>query len=135
MTTFSSIPAYVLGGACASRGIMAILSPRKEYSNMGLPLEPPRAVNGNGSISPLMSFKGLREISYGLTLIAFQWQGNESAVTTFAAILSVVRIGDGLVVWMNGGEKLRWKAAGHWITGAWFVGWVVRRLSYLKYRI
>ncbi|KAF4950915.1 hypothetical protein FSARC_13051 [Fusarium sarcochroum] len=130
MTAFSSIPSYVLGGACVSRGIMAILSPRKEYSHMGLPLEPPKLAQDSGAVSPLMYFKGLREISYGLTLMALQWQGNESAVTTFSAILSGVRIGDGLVVWMNGGDELRWKAAGHWITGVGFVGWVVWRWSY-----
>ncbi|KAH7241590.1 hypothetical protein BKA59DRAFT_478853 [Fusarium tricinctum] len=130
MTTFSSIPSYILGGACVGRGIMALFSPRKEYGHVGLLLEPSRNTNETGAVSPLMYFKGLREISYGLTLMALQWQSNESAVTTFSAILSLVRIGDGLVVWMHGGDELRYKAAGHWITGLGFIGWVIWRWSY-----
>ncbi|KAJ3464551.1 hypothetical protein MRS44_009337 [Fusarium solani] len=125
MTTFSSIPPYILGGACVGRGLMALYSPRKEYGHVGLPLESlatPQSNQEHGGVSPLMYFKGLREISYGLTLMVLQRQGNEDAVTTFAAILSIVRIGDGLVVWLKGGEELRWRAMGHWITGAGFVG-------------
>lgn len=136
MATFSSIPAYVLGTACIGRGVMAMFSPRKEYGHVGLPLEshPTSTTNPAGGPStfpsPLMYFKGLREISYGATLALLQWQGNEDAVTTFAAVLSLVRVGDGLVVWFNGGKKLRSRAWGHWITGAGFVGWVTWRLSF-----
>ena len=130
MTTFSSIPAHVLGAACVGRGIMALFSPRAEYGHVGLLLEPSKIPTESGFVSPLMYFKGLREISYGAALMALQWQGNESAVTTFSAILSMVRIGDGLVVWMNGGDELRYKAAGHWITGLGFGGWVLWRWSY-----
>lgn len=138
MTTFSSAPAYVLGTACLGRGLMALLSPRKEYDHVGLPLESQVAAvssttdpnaPGNGSVSPLMYFKGIREISYGLVLVALQRQGSEDALTTFAAVLSLVRLGDGLVVWLYGGDKLRWKALGHWITGVGFIGWVTWRWS------
>ncbi|KAI0382811.1 hypothetical protein F5Y04DRAFT_44130 [Hypomontagnella monticulosa] len=137
MTTFSPYPAYVLGTACLGRGLMALVSPREEYGHVGLPLEsqvttvptPPSPDSSpiNGSASPLMYFKGIREISYGATLVALQFQENESAVTTVAAILSLVRLGDGLVVWLWGGDKLRYRAMGHWITGVGFLGWVARR--------
>ncbi|KAF0643413.1 hypothetical protein FPSE5266_05199 [Fusarium pseudograminearum] len=130
MTTFSSIPSYVLGAACVSRGTMALLSPRAEYGHVGLLLEPGKTPSETGYVSPLMYFKGIREMSYGMTLVALQWQGNESAVTAFSAILSIVRIGDGLVVWLNGGDQLRYKAAGHWITGLGFAGWVIWRWSF-----
>ncbi|KAI0834816.1 hypothetical protein F5Y06DRAFT_148611 [Hypoxylon sp. FL0890] len=132
--------AYILGAACFGRGVMGVLSPRKEYLNVGLPLEshatatatsPPAQQHddtiSNGFASPLMYFKGIREMSYGMTLIALQQQANEGALTTFAAILSLVRFGDGLVVWLHGGDELRYKAWGHWITGAGFLAWVVRR--------
>ncbi|KAF4435752.1 hypothetical protein F53441_13456 [Fusarium austroafricanum] len=61
MTTFSSIPPYILGGACVSRGIMALLSPRKEYGNVGLLLESSKTSTEGGTVSPLMYFKGLRQ--------------------------------------------------------------------------
>ncbi|KAI2631065.1 hypothetical protein GGR54DRAFT_585357 [Hypoxylon sp. NC1633] len=139
MTSPSPVPAYVLGAACFGRGIMALLSPREEYSHVGLQLESlapaslPPASQGDsvaGFVSPLMYFKGIREISYGLALMALQRQGNEDAVTTVATILSLVRLGDGLVVWLNGGESLRWRAWGHWITGVGFVGWVLWRRKF-----
>ncbi|KAH7139671.1 hypothetical protein B0J13DRAFT_66556 [Dactylonectria estremocensis] len=133
MTTFSPIPAYILGTACASRGVMALLSPREEYHHMGLPLEshaaasPSSTIGNSGSASPLMYFKGIREISYGLMMVALQRQRNEAALTTVAAVLAVVRFGDGLVVWLYGGEKLRYKAWGHWITSVGFLGWITWR--------
>lgn len=133
MTTFSGIPSYVLGAACVGRGVMGLLSPRNEYGHVGLPLEPHATTTpatGLDGASPLMYFKGIREVSYGAALMALQHQGDESAVTTFAAILSLVRLGDGLVVWWNGGEKLRSRAWGHWITGFGFIGWVIWRRRY-----
>ncbi|KAI6085759.1 hypothetical protein F4821DRAFT_145008 [Hypoxylon rubiginosum] len=141
MSIFLPAPAYVLGTACLGRGLMALLSPRKEYGHVGLPLESQVAAipsttskthaNGpdGGFASPLMYFKGIREISYGLVLIALQGQGSEKALTTFAAVLSLVRFGDGLVVWLYGNE-LRWNALGHWITGAGFAGWVAWRWNH-----
>ncbi|KAH6685472.1 hypothetical protein F5X68DRAFT_210202 [Plectosphaerella plurivora] len=133
MTTFSPIPAYVLGGACVGRGLMALAYPRQEYAHVGLPLETPtppindRAVSSDATASPLMYFKGIRELVIGTTLVALQLQRNQDAVTTFAAIMALARFGDGTVVWLHGGDALRFKALGHWITGAGFVGWVVWR--------
>jgi hypothetical protein len=120
--------ANIIGTACFSRGIIAMLSPREEYSHMGLPLSPA------DSPSPLMYFKGLREASYGLTLVALQNQSSELALTTFAAVLAIVRLGDGVVVWFKGGDELRYKAWGHWITGAGMAWWAVWRARNLGLR-
>lgn len=137
MTTFSSIPAYFLGTACVSRGLLAILSPRKEYAHVGLPLEPQDAStavsteydgSSKGSVSPLMYFKGIREVSYGLMMVALQYQGNDSALTSIVTILSLARLGDGWVIWNNGGEELRHRAGGHWATGLGFLGWAIWRI-------
>jgi hypothetical protein len=122
-TLHSPIPAYLLGTACLGRGAMALFSPHKEYGHVGLPLE-----TSKGHASPLMQFKGIRELSYGAAMVALQWQGHEGALTTIAAILSVVRLGDGIVVWCKGGEELRYRAWGHWVTGMGFAGWVAWRL-------
>ncbi|KAI1469388.1 uncharacterized protein F4812DRAFT_327601 [Daldinia caldariorum] len=139
MSAFSPLSSYILGAACFARGFMAIFSPEAEYNNVGLPIDidtkGPSLTDQDGDddesitsfTSPLMYFKGIREISYGMTLIALEWQGNTAAVTTFAAVLSLVRFGDGLVVWLSGCEKLKFKALGHWITGLSFLGWAARR--------
>jgi hypothetical protein len=126
-------PAYILGWACVSRGLMGIYSPRDEYHHVGLPLEsrsPTSGAGDDGVASPAMYFKGIREVTIGMTLALLQHQGNHDGVTTFAAIVSLARFADGLVVWLHGGDKLRYRAWGHWITGATFVGWVFWRRSH-----
>ncbi|KAI9147587.1 hypothetical protein HJFPF1_12615 [Paramyrothecium foliicola] len=131
MATQSPIPAYVLGTACIGRGVMALVSPSKEYGHVGLPLEPvaePKYPSQLGSASPLMYLKGIREISYGTIMVALQLQKLEDALTTVAAVLTFVRLGDGLIVWLHEGNDLRFRAWGHWITGAAFAGWVGWRL-------
>ncbi|KAI1384741.1 uncharacterized protein F4822DRAFT_416113 [Hypoxylon trugodes] len=137
MPKFSPVASYVLGAACFGRGLMALIWPEEDYAHVGLPLEseatPPYDGPSLGFVSPLMYFKGIREMSYGATLIALQWGGNQRDITTFATILSFVRFGDGLVVWLKGGEKLRYRASGHWITGAGFLWWVLWRWNRLGY--
>ena len=134
MTTFSPYPAYILGTACMARGAMAILSPRAEYANIGLPLEPAPGVapSSAGRTSPLMHFKGIKELTIGLALVALQAQAGDRAVTTYAAVLSLARLAEGVVVWLKGGDELRYRAWGHWITGAGFVGWVAWRVRVLR---
>lgn len=109
------------------RGLMGGLSPRSEYGHVGLPLEGIPVAGADGSTSPLMYFKAIREVSYGAALIALQQQGQEFALTTLIGILSLVRLADGAVVWWHGGESLRSRALGHWITGVGFLGWFVWR--------
>ncbi|KAJ4153155.1 hypothetical protein LMH87_009657 [Akanthomyces muscarius] len=131
--SYSQVPAYVLGTACCGRGLMGALSPRSEYGHVGLRLEggggPISTPDGGGGgvASPLMYFKAIREASYGAALIALQYQGHEASLTTLIGILSAVRLADGAVVWWHGGEPLRWRALGHWITGVGFLGWFVWR--------
>jgi hypothetical protein len=119
-------PAYLVGTACIGRGCFAILGPRSEYPRIGLALEashPDSPTSSSGQISPLIFFKGVREISYGLTILLLQRQGLDEALTTFALVLAGVRVADGAVVWWKGGEGLRYKSIGHFLTGAMMVYW------------
>ena len=77
-----------------------------------------------------MSLKGIREGTYGLALVAFQYQGNEAAVTAFAAILALAGLGDGFIIWFHGGEKLRYKAFGHWFAFGGLASWAWWRALY-----
>ncbi|PYI01637.1 hypothetical protein BO78DRAFT_245603 [Aspergillus sclerotiicarbonarius CBS 121057] len=136
MTTFSPILAYVLGTLCLALGINAISRPASEYPRFGLPFEStavPTHANDTpppGAVSPLMYLKGIRETSYGLALIALQYQGQETALTTLAAILALAALADGLLVWTHGGDTLKMKAFGHWLAFVGFAGWSWWRSSY-----
>lgn len=114
--TSSLIPAYVFGTLSVGLGINALCRPAAEYPRFGLPLEQPRpnAPGDDAFVSPLMYLKGIREVSYGLLLIALQYQGQDTAITTLAAVLASAGLADGFVVWLCGGRERRQKAWGHW---------------------
>lgn len=138
MNAFSPIHSYVIGTASIGLGLHALFWPRREYGRLGLPLEPsrhpssantspprtkeePEPTGGLDSTSPLVYLKGIRDISYGLALIALQYQDSVVGVTTIAGVLSLVAFGDGFVVWYHGGDSEEWglpdagkKARGYW---------------------
>lgn len=135
----SPIPSYVLGSVFIGFGILGIVSPKKDYEVFGLPLESPSptpslsdektvSAPGDGTISPYVYAKGLRDLTYGLLYCRLQAQGHDAAITTLTGILCLTALGDGLIVWLCGGDKLKGKAWAHWGTliglAAW-VGWRV----------
>lgn len=138
MATFSPIPSYLLGTLCLALGLNSILRPSNEYPRFGIPFETstsrkpskPSSTNSASAdcISPLIHLKGIRETSYGLALIALQYQGQEVAVTTIAAICAFAGLGDSLVVWKYGNEEYRSKAMGHLLAFLGFGGWAIWRV-------
>ncbi|KAK0385814.1 hypothetical protein NLU13_6991 [Sarocladium strictum] len=121
-------PAYIVGTSCIGRGCFAISNPRPEYRRTGLALEGASASDPrSGLVSPLMLFKGIREVSYGLTIILLQRRGLDDALTLFALVLAGVRVADGVVVWWKGGEGLRHQSVGHFMAGAVMAFWGWRR--------
>lgn len=157
MNGFSPIHSYVFGTVSVGLGLHALLRPRQEYTRFGLPLEPsgPSPTNTSpiskdttgsssgssgdagqaslslsgedGSASPLMYLKSTREASYGLALIALQYQGNSAGVTVVAGTMALAALGDGLVVWFHGGKRFRAKAWGHWGAAVGLGSWAVWR--------
>ncbi|KAI3396966.1 hypothetical protein diail_11366 [Diaporthe ilicicola] len=119
--------AYILGIGLLLLGLHAFIRPRQEYPRFGLPLEHAQPGSKAQSHSPLVFLKGIREATYGLALVVLQYQGNVGAVTTFAAILALAALGDGFVVWLNGGRELRRKAFGHWFAFVLLGGWAAWR--------
>lgn len=133
MDAFSPSTTYFVGLGSLGLALHAFLRPRDEYPRFGLPLAPARDANTKagpagqvpapGPVSPFIYVKGLRELSYGLLLIALQRQGDVAGVTTVLGVAAAVALGDGLVVWFHGGGELRHRAAGHWggclLLGSW----------------
>lgn len=130
MASAHEIPAYVIGAACIGIGLNAFFNPAGEYARFGLPLEPPKTVGAatkNGTVSPLMIYtKSVRDLTYGLAFVALQYQRNESALTTFAGIVSVAGLVDGLVVRAYGGAR-KWKQWGHFFAFGAIAGWSLWR--------
>jgi Domain of unknown function (DUF4267) len=131
--TIMAPPAYMLGAMCITLGLHSFLCPFAEYPRFGLPLEasptPPTPTSipapnykpeptPNSTISPLIYLKSIRETTYGMAMIALQYQGQEQALTTMIAIISLAGLVDGFVVF-NYGRDMRIKALGHW---AFFFG-------------
>lgn len=118
MSTFAPLPSYLLGTLVLFLGLYVLVRPAEEYRRFGLPLEPiATRINPNGkplTISPFVYLKGIREITYGLAVMALQWWEQEKAVTLILGLLSLAALGDGMVVWVHGGTSLQRKAFRHW---------------------
>ncbi|KAH8899832.1 hypothetical protein GQ53DRAFT_202917 [Thozetella sp. PMI_491] len=132
MTSFSPLPTYAVGGLSLGLALHGLIFPRAEYRRFGLPLERPKGapVKGQepeGIVSPLIQLKGLRELAFGLSLIALQYQGNDAAVTTVLAVISTSGLGDGIIVWAYGGDEFRSKVFGHWGAFVVLLGWACWR--------
>lgn len=128
--TFSPVPAYLLGSLSLAIGLNSFIRPCGECERFGLPLEPTPSTTSPqikpskiGAPPALIYLKGIREITYGLALIALQYYGQETAVTIVAAIFSLAGLGDGFMVWNYGGSTLKRKAFGHWMAWVVFAGW------------
>ncbi|KAI0108119.1 hypothetical protein F4814DRAFT_441680 [Daldinia grandis] len=108
MPSSSPVPVYVIGAGCVFLSIHYFLRPEK-YA------------------SPVLHLKGIRETTYGLVLGALQYHGYDDAVTIMKAVMSLAGLGDGIVVWIHGGNEARWKAFGHWGAFAALAGWSLWR--------
>ncbi|KAI0164395.1 hypothetical protein GGR52DRAFT_575744 [Hypoxylon sp. FL1284] len=82
-----------------------------------------------GSASPLIYLKGIREVTYGVALVALQYLGQEQAVTVMAGVMSLAGLGDGVIVRLCGGPEFRGMAFGHWGAGIGLVAWAWCRAS------
>ncbi|CAK7204004.1 hypothetical protein SEUCBS139899_006755 [Sporothrix eucalyptigena] len=126
--SFSPVPSYVFGTIFTGIGLLSVLAPATDYAVFGLPLEASTS-SSTGAVSPMTYAKGIRDLAFGLTYFGLQYYGLDFAITIFSAVLCVVALGDGLVVYKYGGP-LSGKAFGHWGGFVPFVAWVAWRAQY-----
>jgi hypothetical protein len=145
MTLSTTFPSYLIGTATVGVGLMCFASPGRAYKLFGLPLNSPTtqpskfaeispdkthpaaastAISGPPTPSPYLYAMAVRQLSFGLALVAFEATGNTDAVATMAAAMCLMGAVDGWIVWKYGGE-LQNKAWNHWngtiISGAWYL--------------
>jgi hypothetical protein len=119
MSTFSPVPAYLAGALCISLGVNGMVHPEADSPRFGLPLD---GASETGTVSPLIYVKGMRETTYGFVLVALHTRTKKQPITTVAAVISLVGLSDGLVVWRYGGNR-RTKAWNHWGAFLIFAAW------------
>ncbi|KAI1798497.1 hypothetical protein F4811DRAFT_548326 [Daldinia bambusicola] len=131
MLPLSPIPIYIIGASSIFLGINCFLRPEVEYHRFGLPLESGlhqnHAATREEYASPAFYLKGIREITYGLALGTMQYYGHDNAVTIMTAVMSLAGLGDGIIVWLYGGDKAKGKAFGHWGAFAVLSAWSLWR--------
>ncbi|KAL3476972.1 hypothetical protein BJX99DRAFT_133402 [Aspergillus californicus] len=137
MATFAPLPTYLVSAICLTLGLNGLFRPEAEYSRFGLSIKPAPVPSTTSkttpnsqapTIFPFVYVKSIREITYGLALIGLQYQNQEAAITTLAAVMSLAGLGDGLVVWLFGGEN-KWTAMNHWTAFVGLLGWAVLRCT------
>lgn len=130
---FAPAYGYVFGTVVLGLGLNAARAPFRELPRFGFPYETKTTDKSQGrlgGVSPLIYIKSNREVSYGLMLIALQYQGNEAAVATVAALVGAVALNDALVIWLHTSDELRHKAWGHGIFGVVFLAWAAAKRGF-----
>ncbi|KJR90030.1 uncharacterized protein SPSK_06728 [Sporothrix schenckii 1099-18] len=133
--SFSPIPSYVIGTMFLGIGVLSLVAPEADYAVFGLPLEGQAkaktdgaaASSTTGTASPMVLAKGARDLAFGLTYVALQYRGLDEAITVFSAVLCIVALSDGAIVWQYGGPALKSKAWSHWGGLVAFAAWVAWR--------
>lgn len=86
-----------------------------------------RLTGEDGSASPLIYLKGVREVTYGVAFIALQLQDNAAGITTMAGVMALAAVGDGFLVMFHGGKDETKKAWGHWGAAVGLGSWAAWR--------
>lgn len=91
---------------CIIRGIRSIITPGNQYYEFGVPREgSDDPVSKEGTVSPLMYVKGIREIGYGVSMEVVGRLHDPRGVTGMLAVGAVMSVGDAVVVAVFGRGK------------------------------
>lgn len=91
---------------CIIRGIRNIITPGNQYFEFGVPREgSDDPVSREGTVSPLMYVKGIREIGYGVSMEVVGRLHDPRGVTGMLAVGAAMSVGDAVVVAVFGRGK------------------------------
>ncbi|KAF5667249.1 sorbose reductase sou1 [Fusarium heterosporum] len=125
MNPFASFTVYLLAVVYIGRGLMALFRPQQEFALIGI-------MNRNrttdlDAFAPIIML-GMRDISLGLFLMANHHIDNPTAVATLMAAMSVMKIGDALVVFFVGHDDdniMMTRVSGHILVAAVLLIWAL----------
>ncbi|KAI1642459.1 uncharacterized protein F4817DRAFT_320795 [Daldinia loculata] len=113
MPSPSPILVYVIGAGSVFLGIHCFLTPGSRIPPLRLTARTPRTGENTTRVMR--------------TLGALQYHGYDDAVTIMTGVMSLAGLGDGIVVWLYGGDEARGEAFGHWGAFATLAGWSLWR--------
>ncbi|KAL5342674.1 hypothetical protein BJX70DRAFT_355559 [Aspergillus crustosus] len=144
---FSPQLIWTIANISVVRAVWCFISPATQYEEFGLPLEQPSSTSptpsasatttaaqprlqapNEGTISPLIYTKGIRDFAYGVLLLTVRNGKDQNAATVVIMVGALMSAGDAFVVWRFGGQ--RWKTAWrHAVIAGLFYVWYSLRLS------
>ncbi|KAF4971603.1 hypothetical protein FSARC_1602 [Fusarium sarcochroum] len=122
MDFFASFANLFIGFFCILRGLAALCRPQGEFAIIGI--QDRRASDDDASSSPIFML-GVRDVSIGFFIIIHQFLDNPIAVATILLLLACFKLGDSVVVFADGDENKRTKAAGHLVACLVLLAWTV----------
>ncbi|KAF4953499.1 hypothetical protein FGADI_5833 [Fusarium gaditjirri] len=94
---------FSMGLTSLAGGLLALFNPRNQYQLKGIP--DMKSSDDAASFAPIYMLAA-RDISFGIFILAHQFQDNHIAIATILAVMSFMKFGDLLTVLAVGdGEK------------------------------
>ncbi|KAK7958603.1 hypothetical protein PG988_013451 [Apiospora saccharicola] len=138
-------PGYVLGSCFLGLGIMGLVSPAQ--AELAFPVRQNEddgeeedssnvhpAARGSGITRVLRAHlysKAGRDLVFGLSFFALQYQGNMRAVVALEGLVTIVGFVDGFAVWKYGAEEARPLAWSYWTWSSSILAIAGARLLFL----
>ncbi|KAG7409327.1 hypothetical protein Forpe1208_v011448 [Fusarium oxysporum f. sp. rapae] len=122
MSFFVEFCIFTIGFTSLVGGLLALHNPRNQYKLRGIP--DMRSPDDPASFAPIYMLAA-RDISFGIFILAHQFQYNHIAIATVMAVMSFMKFGDLITVLAVGETKRPLPVILHLCTGIGFLGWVV----------
>ncbi|KAK7997426.1 hypothetical protein PG989_005466 [Apiospora arundinis] len=138
-------PGYILGSCFLGLGIIGLVSPsqaeiafpvrQEEEDDVKDSAESIHPASRGGKIREVLTAhlysKAGRDLVFGLSFFALQYQGNMRAVVALEGLVTLVGFVDGFAVWKYGADDARPLAWSYWIWSASILAIAGGRLYFL----
>ncbi|KAK8042379.1 hypothetical protein PG994_012862 [Apiospora phragmitis] len=135
-------PGYILGSCFLGLGIMGLVSPAqaeiafpvRQEEDEKEPSDVHPASRGSRIKSVLRAHlysKAGRDLVFGLSFFALQYQGNMRAIVALEGLVTIVGFVDGFAVWKYGAEDVRPLAWSYWVWSSSILAIAGARLYFL----
>ncbi|KAF9767805.1 hypothetical protein IL306_014965 [Fusarium sp. DS 682] len=121
MTFFVDFCIFSIGFTSIVGGMLAIYNPQNEYDKVGI--SDKRSPDDLTGFTPIYML-AVRDMCFGLFILAFQAQDNLISIATIFAVMSFMKFGDLLIAIAVGNGKNRAQTLMNFTMGIGLLGWV-----------